>query len=90
MEDKYLVYAEDIDGKRRFIDCAIANNGGRGLFDLYADECEDEEQIVIKSEVSEAATTLGRKGGSVKSEKKTAASRANGKKGGRPKKEIFV
>lgn len=34
--------------------------------------------------VKNAAATLGRKGGSVKSEKKTAAVRENGKKGGRP------
>lgn len=34
---------------------------------------------------SEAMTQLGRIGGSVKSEKKAAACRANGKKGGRPK-----
>ena len=32
------------------------------------------------------AATLGRKGGSVKSPKKAAASRENGKKGGRPRK----
>lgn len=32
------------------------------------------------------ATTLGRKGGSAKSEKKSAASRENGKRGGRPRK----
>jgi len=34
-----------------------------------------------------AATELGKKGGSAKSEKKTASSRENGKRGGRPKKE---
>lgn len=33
------------------------------------------------------AVALGRKGGSVKSEAKADAARANGKKGGRPKKE---
>lgn len=32
-----------------------------------------------------AATTLGRLGGSARSERKAAASRANGKRGGRPK-----
>ena len=35
--------------------------------------------------ISEAAAALGRKGGSVKSEKKAKASRENGKKGGRPR-----
>jgi hypothetical protein len=34
-----------------------------------------------------AAVALGKLGGSVKSEKKTAAARLNGKKGGRPKKK---
>ena len=33
----------------------------------------------------EAARILGRAGGSVKSERKAAAARENGKKGGRPK-----
>lgn len=37
--------------------------------------------------MSSAASSLGRKGGSVKSEKKASSSRENGKKGGRPKKE---
>jgi len=36
-------------------------------------------------EIHEAAKVLGRKGGSVKSEKKAAAARENGKKGGRPR-----
>ena len=35
----------------------------------------------------EAARILGRAGGSVRSEKKAAASRENGKKGGRPRKK---
>jgi hypothetical protein len=45
--EKYNVYVEGMDGKRRFLDNAIADNGGRGLFDLYADECDDEEQVVV-------------------------------------------
>jgi hypothetical protein len=43
---------------------------------------EDAENI--EWAVSEAAKTLGRKGGSSKSEAKQAAVRENGKKGGRP------
>ena len=35
-------------------------------------------------ETSKAASILGKKGGSVKSERKTASSRENGRKGGRP------
>jgi hypothetical protein len=42
-----------------------------------------------QSEISKAAALLGRKGGSVKSEKKTKSCRENGKKGGRPKKKIL-
>src|SRR3972149_8378733 len=39
--------------------------------------------------ISSAAAAMGRQGGAGKSERKTAASRENGKKGGRPlKKEI--
>ncbi len=37
--------------------------------------------------VKTAASTLGRLGGSVKSERKSAAARENGRKGGRPRKE---
>ena len=37
-------------------------------------------------DVSTAAAIMGRKGGSVKSERKTAAVRENGKHGGRPRK----
>jgi hypothetical protein len=39
---------------------------------------------IEESPVSEAAATLGRKGGQSKSDAKIAASRENGKKGGRP------
>ena len=38
--------------------------------------------------IDSPAATLGRKGGSVKSPKKAAAARENGKKGGRPKSAI--
>ena len=48
---------------------------------------EDESVTLFGVSISSAAATLGRKGGSVKSEKKTAAARENGKKGGRPRKE---
>jgi hypothetical protein len=37
------------------------------------------------SHITSPAAALGRKGGQAKSDRKTAASRANGKKGGRPK-----
>ena len=42
---------------------------------------------IYNNNISEAAAALGRKGGSVKSEKKAKAARENGKKGGRPRKK---
>ena len=39
---------------------------------------------------NKAAASLGRRGGKVKSESKAAAARANGKKGGRPSKELVA
>lgn len=44
---KYAVYAENLDGERRFLDHCTSDNVGRGIFDLYADECGDEEEIVV-------------------------------------------
>lgn len=41
----------------------------------------------MSDDLSKYAKELGRKGGSVKSDKKAKASRENGKKGGRPPKE---
>jgi len=38
----------------------------------------------MTTNINEAAAALGRKGGAAKTEAKQAASRANGKKGGRP------
>ncbi len=58
--------------------------------EVYGDNLEGGEQIGIDARlinnIQLAAATLGRKGGSVKSEKKAASSRENGKKGGRPRK----
>ena len=44
---QFKIYAEDMNGKRRFIEKAWSDDSGNGLFDLYADECADDEQIVI-------------------------------------------
>jgi len=41
-----------------------------------------------KKEISQAAAILGSRGGKVKTAAKAAASRANGKKGGRPARQI--
>ena len=46
--EKYRVYAENENGERRYITTACADNGGRGLFTLYADDCCDEETVVIE------------------------------------------
>jgi len=45
-------------------------------------------EIEARSALSQAASAMGRKGGSSKTKAKTTASRANGKLGGRPKKAI--
>lgn len=44
----YKIYAENVDGKMRYLGKAWADRAGLGLFDLYADECEEDEQVVIK------------------------------------------
>ena len=43
---KIKVYAEDMNGKRRYIDTVNTNNENN-LFALYADECGDEEEIIL-------------------------------------------
>ena len=43
----YKVYAESYDGRRRYIDTSRSNGLGSGLFDLYQDDCNDDEDIVI-------------------------------------------
>ena len=44
--------------------------------------------FLFLADVSASAAILGRKGGAVKSDRKTRASRANGLKGGRPRKAV--
>lgn len=98
----YNVYAQDVveasEGRivRRFLGKCEGTNTGSGIFDLYADECGDQEEVVIEqAEESKAAATLGRKGGSVSSPAKSeaakarnAARKAQGKpEGSRPKKQ---
>jgi hypothetical protein len=41
----------------------------------------------MTKELSQAAAALGKKGGSSKSERKAEASRKNGRKGGRPRRD---
>lgn len=47
----------------------------------------DKYPIVMHKISAEAAALFGRRGGTVRSKRKTAASRANGMKGGRPRKK---
>ena len=56
-------------------------DGLKSTFDKMTEEEKEQEYIKL------SAATLGRKGGLVKSDRKSAAARKNGKKGGRPKKE---
>lgn len=47
----------------------------------------DQSDVVEALARSEAASTLGRTGGAMTSEAKASAARANGKRGGRPRKQ---
>lgn len=71
----------DADGARDW-----AANKMIEMAEQEPETCFDRYEILSDDRISPAAA-LGRKGGSVKSDKKTAAVRENGKKGGRPKKE---
>lgn len=65
-------------------------NESKNLGEWYALVKEAREAIgsaVVSASAGQAAAQLGRLGGSVKSDAKAAAARANGLKGGRPKKE---
>ncbi len=72
------------------IDIDLRHYGG-GSYDLTATDLKTGINFVIISpeaweERKRAAATLGRAGGSVTSDAKAAASRENGKRGGRPRK----
>lgn len=60
---------------------SIIERAGR----LYLSSDED-LAIATEHTIVSAARTLGQRGGSAKSEAKVAASRANGRRGGRPRK----
>ena len=63
----------------------------RGTIRACADTERMEGRVMprarIVSDMSAAAATLGRRGGKSTSERKAAAARANGRLGGRPKRE---
>ena len=81
----YNVYAENETGARRYIAQCVGDNTGKGVLELYADECRDGEEIVIEqAPESKAAATLGAKGRAVNSPAQQDAARANGAKGGAP------
>ena len=56
----------------------------RGEISSYAEKGHQPEIVLI--DIPSPAAELGKRGGSVTSDAKAAASRANGRKGGRPKK----
>jgi hypothetical protein len=62
----------------------------RALYDRAPDDDDRENGlwslVCSAADTASAAATLGRKGGAVKSDRKADSSRANGLKGGRPKK----
>ena len=45
----YKIFAEDAtDGKRRFLGYCSANSlGFNNIYDMYADKCDDQEEVVI-------------------------------------------
>jgi hypothetical protein len=75
-------------GERLIANDVTTDNPARAL-SLYEGDIDDDEVLIYHhtDEVSRAAASLGRKGGSARSERKTASSRENGKKGGRPRKD---
>jgi hypothetical protein len=58
----------------------------RNLKNLYGDSLTVDQVRHEISPIKSAAAVMGRKGGKSRSERKQAAARENGKKGGRPKK----
>lgn len=93
-------YPEEYDSKLEFY---LSNAQKESYIDYimgyYNIESEKEAKIIQAEVISEikrryeaiqkAAAALGRKGGSVKSERKARASRENGKLGGRPKMKTY-
>ena len=59
----------------------------REACDAVGDKIVEQSANEAEIELDKAAAALGRKGGSVKSERKAKSSAENGLKGGRPKKE---
>ena len=45
----YKVYAENMDERRRYLDTVVSDDLGNGIFNLYADEIDDDEQVVIEA-----------------------------------------
>lgn len=60
----------------------------RWIKEIVAEKLEFLSPTPAETNITEAATLLGRKGGLVKSKAKASASAENGKKGGRPRKEM--
>lgn len=65
---------------------ADLNKLGSELFGKLTASQKKADLVDIDKKIEDAASLMGRKGGSVKSERKTAANRENAKKGGRPRK----
>lgn len=58
----------------------------REAVDAVGDKIVEQSANEAEIELNKAAAALGRKGGSVKSDRKAKSSAENGRKGGRPKK----
>lgn len=81
MQERWVIYS-DAQQKWYVNDTETDSNDG-GIFDH-----ESDAQKFADSK--NAAATLGRLGGSKKSERKSKSSAENGKKGGRPKKALSL
>jgi hypothetical protein len=65
---------------------AISREAADAVGDKIVEASANEAEV----ELDKAAAALGRKGGSVKSERKAKSSAENGRKGGRPKKQPSI
>ena len=83
---KYGIYSK-LYSKSQFVALVHHNKNYYSEVMFYSDDLEELTQEINESiERSKAAAVLGSRGGTVTTDAKAAAARANGRKGGRPRK----